>query len=148
MPYDVPMDAMIPVFAREGSILPMQPNASTTAESRRGAFTVAVYGRQARGDLFWDDGEHVDNLAAGAFYHCFFDFRGGVMRVMVDSPQTVWMEKPVVERLVFHGVEMPTSVTVDGRKLPDKQVNFANGVLTLTVSLHMKKDHVVKLNEK
>ena len=146
VPYDVPLDHMIPVFARAGAVLPMQQNAFTTAESRKGAFSLALFGRRARGELFWDDGESSDALDAGHFYHCFFHFAGGVLKTLVDSAQTQWLETPLLERLVFHGVRKPTSVTADDAPVPDGQIHYDNGVLTVTVQLHMGKDHVVQLH--
>ncbi|XP_037074073.1 sucrase-isomaltase, intestinal-like [Pollicipes pollicipes] len=144
--YDVPLASMIPVFARDGAVLPMQPNASTTAASRRGAFTVAVFGRDARGELFWDDGETRDSLAAGKFYHCFFHFRRGQLTMLVDKAQTQWLQTPLVERLLFHGVDAaPATVTVDDVPVDSADVHFANGILSVNVHMHMGKDHEVNL---
>ncbi|KAF0300110.1 Maltase-glucoamylase, intestinal [Amphibalanus amphitrite] len=144
--YDVPLSQMIPVFARGGAALPMQPNASTTAESRRGAFWLGVFGRRARGELYWDDGESSDSLDSGHFYHCFFHFSGGVLKTLVDSAQTQWMETPLLQRIIFHGVPKPASVTADGTAVPAAQIRYESGVLTVTVQLHMGKDHVVQLH--
>ena len=147
-PYHVPLTHMIPVFARGGAILPLQTNASSTAASRRGAFSLAVFGRRARGDLFWDDGESRDSLAAGRFYRSFFRFSGGVLKTLVDldSAQTQWLETPLLDRLVFHGVPKPSSVTADGSRLPDDQVKYDGGILTVSVQLNMGDDHLVLLD--
>jgi len=48
---------VLPVFVREGSILPLQPLVQSTAETPQGPLTLRVYpGKDCKGTLYMDDG--------------------------------------------------------------------------------------------
>jgi alpha-glucosidase len=48
---------VLPVFVREGSILPLQPLVQSTSETPKGPLTLRVYpGKECRGTLYMDDG--------------------------------------------------------------------------------------------
>jgi alpha-glucosidase len=48
----------LPVYVREGAILPLQPVVQTTEETPQGALTLRVYpGKDCRGSLYTDDGK-------------------------------------------------------------------------------------------
>jgi alpha-glucosidase len=48
---------VLPVFAREGSILPMQPLTQSTSETPQGPLTLRVYpGKDCKGSIYLDDG--------------------------------------------------------------------------------------------
>jgi alpha-glucosidase len=63
-----PALATLPVYARAGSILPMEPLVQSTSETPDGPLTLRVYtGSSCSGDLYLDDGksyafEHGDSL--------------------------------------------------------------------------------------
>jgi len=49
---------ILPVFVREGTILPLQPLVQSTEETPRGPLTLRVYpGKDCRGSLYLDDGK-------------------------------------------------------------------------------------------
>ena len=81
--YQVALDEMIPVFGRGGAAVPTQRNATTTAASRANPFSLAVFGAQATGMLFWDDGETTDTFKDGSFYHCLFHFGDNTLDIQV-----------------------------------------------------------------
>jgi alpha-glucosidase len=48
---------VLPVFVREGSILPMQPLTQSTIETPKGPLTLRVYpGKDCKGSVYLDDG--------------------------------------------------------------------------------------------
>jgi alpha-glucosidase len=50
----------LPVFVREGSMLPMQPLTQSTEETPRGPLTVRVYpGKNCKGSVYLDDGKSL-----------------------------------------------------------------------------------------
>ncbi len=49
---------VLPVFVREGSILPLQPLVQSTSETPKGPLTLRVYpGKDCKGSLYMDDGK-------------------------------------------------------------------------------------------
>ena len=49
---------LLPVFVREGSILPLQPLVQSTSETPNGPLTLRVYpGKDCKGSLYMDDGQ-------------------------------------------------------------------------------------------
>ena len=49
---------VLPVFVREGSILPLQPLVQSTSETPKGPLTLRVYpGKDCKGSLYMDDGQ-------------------------------------------------------------------------------------------
>jgi alpha-glucosidase len=58
----------LPVFVREGTILPMEPLTQSTEETPQGALTLRVYpGKNCKGSVYLDDGktlayQHGDSL--------------------------------------------------------------------------------------
>jgi alpha-glucosidase len=49
---------VLPVFVREGSILPLQPLVQSTSETPKGPLTLRVYpGKDCKGSLYLDDGK-------------------------------------------------------------------------------------------
>ena len=52
---------LLPVFVREGSILPMQPLTQSTMETPKGPLTLRVYpGKDCKGSIYLDDGLSFD----------------------------------------------------------------------------------------
>ncbi|XP_032472675.1 lysosomal alpha-glucosidase isoform X1 [Phocoena sinus] len=69
-----PLDT-INLHLRAGHIIPMQGPGLTTAESRKKPMALAVAltaSREARGELFWDDGESLGVLDRGAYTQVIF----------------------------------------------------------------------------
>ncbi len=53
-----PQLEVLPVFVREGSILPLQPLVQSTSETPKGPLTLRVYpGKDCKGSLYMDDGQ-------------------------------------------------------------------------------------------
>ena len=144
--YQVAMDEMIPVFARAGAILPWQRNATNTAAARQNPFGLAVFGTDASGELFWDDGQSRTALDTGDFYHSRYSLSGGVLRLEVLQPRTDLMHQPTVDTVLFHGLAAkPTAVLVDGEAV--QEWSYVDGVLTVQPNVDMASNHTITLQQ-
>jgi alpha-glucosidase len=75
----------LPVYVREGTILPLQPLAQSTEETPQGPLTLRVYpGKDCRGSLYEDDGKTMA-YTRGEFlriaFSCEVTSNGLVLRV-------------------------------------------------------------------
>lgn len=77
-----PLDT-INVHLRAGHIIPLQGPGLTTTESRKQPMALIVAlatNGQARGELFWDDGESLGVLEQGAYMEVIFQARNNTIR--------------------------------------------------------------------
>ena len=68
----------LPLYLRGGSILPHQRSAMNTVLSRQNSFYLYVAldaQGNARGDLFWDDGESIDTYETLYYNYFIFNYR-------------------------------------------------------------------------
>ncbi|XP_046544792.1 LOW QUALITY PROTEIN: sucrase-isomaltase, intestinal-like [Haliotis rubra] len=85
-------ESQIPLHVRGGHVLPLQDSANNTHFSRQTPFTLIValedmadQGLQARGELFWDDGEGIDTYENGNYYHAMFDCKESKLTMNVTQ---------------------------------------------------------------
>ncbi|KAL8175379.1 UNVERIFIED_CONTAM: hypothetical protein K2H54_021715, partial [Gekko kuhli] len=128
---EAPLDR-INVHLREGTILPTQKPATSTAASRRNPLSlIAALSQSASawGDLYWDDGESLDAFEKGDYSYLVFNvtqntFLSTVLHSNVEATYIT------VEELTVYGVqEEPKSVTVNGKETPFSYL--ANQVLSV-----------------
>ncbi|XP_067678896.1 maltase-glucoamylase-like [Haliotis asinina] len=88
-------ESQIPLHVRGGHILPLQDSANNTHFSRQTPFTLIValedlkdQGLQARGELFWDDGEGIDTYENGNYYYAMFDCKENKLTMNVTQAMT------------------------------------------------------------
>ncbi|XP_043091754.1 LOW QUALITY PROTEIN: lysosomal alpha-glucosidase [Puntigrus tetrazona] len=141
-----PLDT-INVHVREGSIIPQQVPALTTATSRGNPFTLVValsVGNRAKGELFWDDGESLDTFEHGNYsYVLFFAEESYVISKPVKLNGS--LDGLVLGEVCVFGVQTaPTAVWANGQKLhgfsydPDSKVLAAPGLdlpMTATITV-------------
>lgn len=78
-PYDT-----IPLLILGGNILPTHVPGNTTEQSRKlghGLVVAPDKRGEARGELYWDDGDSLDPVASRAFSHMLFESESGNLRV-------------------------------------------------------------------
>ncbi|KAG0722981.1 Lysosomal alpha-glucosidase [Chionoecetes opilio] len=78
-PYDT-----IPLLILGGHILPTHVPGNTTVQSRKlghGLVVAPDKAGQAKGQLYWDDGDSLDTVSSGTFSHMLFESETGVLRV-------------------------------------------------------------------
>ncbi|XP_071117585.1 maltase-glucoamylase-like isoform X2 [Haliotis cracherodii] len=85
-------DSQIPLHVRGGHVLPLQDSANNTYFSRQTPFTLIValgemedQGLQARGELFWDDGDEIDTYEKSNYYHAVFDCKENKLTMNVTQ---------------------------------------------------------------
>jgi alpha-glucosidase len=106
---------VLPVFVREGSIVPIQPLVQSTHEIPRGPLTLRVYpGRDCRGTLYQDDGMSFA-FQRGDFLRADFTCmqNGDALTVHIGSHAgnyAAWWKELRVE--VYGAVRAPKSVVV------------------------------------
>eukprot|EP01125_Pyxidicula_operculata_P004663 TRINITY_DN1751_c0_g3_i1.p1 TRINITY_DN1751_c0_g3~~TRINITY_DN1751_c0_g3_i1.p1 ORF type:complete len:967 (-),score=192.43 TRINITY_DN1751_c0_g3_i1:131-3031(-) len=102
----------INVHVKGGSIIPMQDPALTTRDARKTNFTLLVFLSStdtAHGDLYWDDGESLDNSK-----HSYTKFvcSDNMLQSVVESNGYSF---PGFKTIKIVGVEnMPTDVDIEG----------------------------------
>jgi alpha-glucosidase len=104
-----PSIAVLPVYARGGSIIPIAPLTQSTMETPVGPLTLRVYvGEDCKGTLYQDDGESYD-FKQGKFLRmdstCFLE--GNTLRVNVGPHQgsySAWWSEITIE---VHGWPRP-----------------------------------------
>ena len=109
---------VLPVYVREGSILPMQPVTQSTMETPRGPLTLRVYpGRTCKGSLYLDDGVSFA-YTRGDFLRVDFscEVTGHSVRLHIGSRQgsyPAWWKDLSVE---IYGTETaPQRIQVNGK---------------------------------
>ncbi|XP_061414169.1 sucrase-isomaltase, intestinal-like [Lethenteron reissneri] len=129
---------LIPLFLRGGFVVPTQQPARTTTHSRVNPMGLIVSldeNLEARGSLFWDDGDSIGTVESGNYFLASFVFTGKRLTSRVERAG-------YAAGLAFQTVRVlglrspPGGVTVDGSPLPSSDVAFhPSGELTLKISV-------------
>ncbi|XP_042525958.1 lysosomal alpha-glucosidase [Dipodomys spectabilis] len=134
-----PLDT-INVHLRAGYIVPLQGTALTTTESRKQPMALAVAlaaGGEACGELFWDDGESLGVLEAGAYTEVSFSAKNNtvVSRTVRVSREGADLQ---LSRVVVLGVSAaPHQVLADGIPVSNFTYSPSSQLLAIPVSLSM-----------
>ena len=110
----------IPVFAREGAIVPRGPVRQFTGERVPEFLSVDVYpGPDASFTLYEDDGVSFD-YRHGAFLRTRIakTASAGVTRLEIERTEGAWMPPPRPWLLTFHAHAVPSAVDLNGTPLP------------------------------
>jgi alpha-glucosidase len=111
---------VLPVFVREGAIVPMQPLVQSTNEVPNGPLTLRVYpGRDCHGSLYQDDGTSFA-YECGDFlrveFSCMQDEDSLTLHVGSRmGSHTAWWKELQVE--VYGATKLPKSVTLATREI-------------------------------
>jgi alpha-glucosidase len=109
---------VLPVFARGGSIIPMQPLAQSTDERPKGALKLLVFpGPNCEGSLYQDDGrtlEYKQGLFLRQSYACTVQQHG--VQVNIKAPEGRYQPWWNQIEVIVHGATQPAkSVLVNDR---------------------------------
>jgi alpha-glucosidase len=122
-----PQLAVLPVYVRGGTVLPMQAVTSSTMETPAGPLTLRVYpGKDCKGTLYLDDGHSFGydrGESTRVAYTCEQTGRGIVLQIAArEGAYPVWWKQVRVE---FYGVAaMPRAVRVNGESRPFTKDDF------------------------
>ena len=128
---------VLPVYARAGSIIPMQPLTQSTEEVPQGPLTLRVYpGPNCRGTLYQDDGTSLD-YQKGKYLRVNFscEVTGDGLRIHLgpaEGSYRPWWTRYEIQVVSWNS--STASVLLNAK--PDASVNTsvgANHVLTLTL---------------
>lgn len=129
---EVPRIERLPVFARAGAIIAMQPLVQSTLHTPRPELTLHVYpGASGETMLYDDDGESLDYRQGDSFSQCArWDDTATVLTL--DPPQGT--HRPWWNRIkvVIHGQNAPRSAERDGKPV---SAAFDAAAQTLTLAV-------------
>ncbi|XP_075908883.1 lysosomal alpha-glucosidase-like [Petromyzon marinus] len=134
-----PLDR-IPLFLRGGFVVPTQEPAKTTTHSRVNPMGLIVSldeNLEARGSLFWDDGDSIGTIESGNFFLASFAFTGNRLTSTVErAGYAAGLAFQTVRVLGLRSPPASGGVTVNGSPLPPSDVAFQpSGELTLKISV-------------
>ncbi|XP_032097324.1 lysosomal alpha-glucosidase isoform X1 [Sapajus apella] len=140
-----PLDT-INVHLRAGYIVPLQGPGLTTTESRQQPMALAVAlttGGEARGELFWDDGESLGVLERGAYTQVTFLARSNtIMNELVRvTSEGAGLQ---LQRVTVLGVATgPKEVLANGAPISNFTYSPDTKVLDIPVSLSMGEQFLI-----
>lgn len=122
--YECPLDRM-PIFVRDGAIIPMQPDMAFTAQAPLDPLILDVYaGKPAAFDLYEDDGLSLDYRRGKCAWTPIRLERDGAAawRIRIGPARGAFKGQVAVRRHVIklHCARKPQHVTADGSKLEEK----------------------------
>ena len=111
-----PLD-VIHIHQRGGSIIPLQKPGLNTKQSRKNDFELLVAldeRNSANGKLFFDDGDTIDTLEHGEYFHGKLEVLGNTMRMMVEHDGAPELEFLSITRIFILGIK--DMIVVDSSK--------------------------------
>ncbi|KAM7452410.1 hypothetical protein ABFA07_000090 [Porites harrisoni] len=137
----------IPYHFRGGYVIPTQQPDITTYQSRQNPFQLIVAlssTDEARGGLFYDDGESLDPIISAPYLYVHYIVTKGSLKGQVDSKSSYVPQQPLSEVRVFGASSKPSSVTVNGDPIQSYTFNQSTKVLTIgNLTLPMAKDFTI-----
>ncbi|KAJ6149083.1 hypothetical protein N7471_000282 [Penicillium samsonianum] len=123
----------IPVYARGGSVLPLQQAALTTRDARNSPWDILVAldkDGSANGNLYLDDGVSV---IPNATLHAEFKPQNRKLDTFIEHGG--WAEENSLRNVTIRGVKQTkTPIKFNGHAVPPKNVHFDGKKHTLVVS--------------
>lgn len=122
---DIPLELdQIGVYLRGGSVIPTQEAKMTTTEQRKGGFELVVAldksasQTQAKGQLYWDDGDSLDSLVLMRYTLVHFNVTNNVL---LSQPLVTGYKEPnadvKVTKVKVLGTGKVTKVSLDGTQI-------------------------------
>ncbi|CAG0909639.1 unnamed protein product, partial [Cyprideis torosa] len=144
-----PSDMEIPLHLRGGSILPGQEPALNTMLSRQNPFhlIVAPDARgNAKGSLFWDDGQSQDTYERGEYFLATYELLVG--QTLTSTPNDVGgiIGNETIGLVEFYGmVQSPLAVTVDVGTIIEFSYDQARQSLMVTTDIPLNSAFTLTL---
>lgn len=117
--YNAPT-GILPLFVKAGSIIPMAPYALSTSFINRDSLTLHIYpGADAAFELYEDDGVTEQYRTSAAARTTQIKFEQEQFRVTIASAVGSYERASLnrVFRLEFHGMKIPHTLALNGKKL-------------------------------
>ncbi|XP_035157865.1 lysosomal alpha-glucosidase isoform X2 [Callithrix jacchus] len=141
-----PLDT-INVHLRAGYIIPLQGPGLTTTESRRLPMALAVAlttGGEARGELFWDDGESLGVLERGAYTQVTFLARSNTIMNELVHVISEGAGLQLQKVTVLGVATAPQQVLANGVPVSNFTYSPDTKVLDIPVSLSMGEQFLIR----
>jgi alpha-glucosidase len=126
----------LPVFARGGSMIPLQPLVQSTGEKPRGPLELRVYpGANCGGSIYQDDGISFA-YRKGEFLRQTFRCEAQPLdvRLLLGAREGSWAPWWKEIEVVLYGWQHAnTSVTLNGRPVSGSRYDSAGGVLRIRI---------------
>ncbi len=143
-----PLD-YLPLFLRGGAILPHQQSAMNTVDSRKKPLYLIVAldsQQQARGDLFWDDGESIDTYETSHYNYFIFNYNAQRLTLEPWTYKYPQMGNDIkLEEITIFGVtKEPSRIVWNGQELATSKWTFdaTKKILNMkTLALNLSKTH-------
>ncbi|XP_072820413.1 maltase-glucoamylase isoform X1 [Vicugna pacos] len=116
----------IGLHLRGGYIFPTQQPATTTEASRRNPLGLIIAldeNKEAKGELFWDDGETKDTVANKAYLLCEFSVTQNRLDVKILQSTYTDPNNLVFKEIKILGTQEPTNITVKHNGVHPSQVS-------------------------
>ncbi|XP_006746626.1 maltase-glucoamylase, intestinal [Leptonychotes weddellii] len=113
----------IGLHLRGGHIFPTQQPATTTVASRRNPLGLIIAlddNKEAKGELFWDDGETKDTVVNQVYLFCEFSATQNYLDVKILQSTYKDPNNLVFKEIKILGTQEPTSVIVKHNGLPSQ----------------------------
>ncbi|KAM6201840.1 maltase-glucoamylase-like [Rhynchocyon petersi] len=111
----------INLHIRGGYILPVQEPAQNTYLSRQNPLGLIIAldeNKEARGELFWDDGESKDTLTKNVYLLCEFSATQNKLDVKILQQGYIDSTNLTFKEIKIFGTEEPTNVIVKQNNIP------------------------------
>ncbi|CAG2177930.1 unnamed protein product, partial [Oppiella nova] len=145
--FAAPVDE-VNTFLRGGNVVPRLPVRQTTTAMRTEKFTLMVVPDvkgEARGQLYWDDGDSIGTIESGNYTLVTFDIKNATL---VTSPQhNEYVGGVTTDTIHVLGVNTkPTTVTIDGQMATN--VTYSADPQWLSATVNEPNDDIFDISAK
>ena len=139
----------LPLFLRGGAILPRQQSAMNTVQARRNPMNLIIaldQQDQAQGNLFWDDGDSIDNYQTRNYNYFHFNYDKQHLTIEPWTYKYPYMNYYIkLENITVFGlINRPRKIQWNEKTLSNVQWTF-NSTLNIlqmqTLSLDLSQKH-------
>ncbi|XP_045144841.1 maltase-glucoamylase, intestinal [Echinops telfairi] len=117
---ELPRDK-IGLHLRGGFIFPIQQPSTTTAASRRNPLGLIIAlddNQEAKGELFWDDGETTDTVTGSKYLFCEFSVSQNQLAVKIVQSNYKDPNNLAFKEIKILGTKEPTNIVVKQNNIP------------------------------
>jgi alpha-glucosidase len=123
----------LPVFVKAGAIIPMQSVVQNTSEKGDGILEINVWnGKEAGSFVYYEDDGSSYDYQKGVYYKRTIRFNPEKKEISLDAAEGSFISKYDKIKLVLHGFDGASSVTVNGNAV-NLQDPFANNNKAITI---------------
>jgi alpha-glucosidase len=112
-------EKLLPVYVREGSIIPMQSLVQSTTEKPTDTLTLHIYnGRSPNSFVYYEDDGTSYDYEKGIFYKREIRFEPAARKLVIGKAEGGWKSHFTQLLLLFHGFDETATLKVGGKETP------------------------------